>query len=65
MLLLPRLTTRSARSLAVMLACGHAGRGPGDWPAGIPTGSRGHTVGPQHPRIASAAPPSRFNPVVS
>jgi hypothetical protein len=36
MLLLPRLISRSSRSLAAMIGCAQAARGRGDWPAGIP-----------------------------
>ena len=64
MLLLPRLTSRSSRSLAAMLACGQASRGPGDWPAGIPERDGRYFVGPRALRIAPSAAPSRFNPTV-
>ena len=68
MLLLPRLTSRSSRSLAVMLVSGQASRGVGEWPAGFPRGLRGFPARPQHlqhPRTAPVQLFPRFNQVVS
>jgi hypothetical protein len=68
MLLLPRLTSRSSRSLAVMLVCGQASRGASDWPARFPRGLRGYRARPQHsqhPRIAPLQIFPRLSQVVS
>lgn len=68
MLLLPRLTSRSSRSLAVMLVCGQASRGTGDWPAGFPREASRVPRSSAAPAASSHRPlllSLRFNQVVS
>jgi hypothetical protein len=64
MLLLPRLISRSSRSLAAMIGCAHAACGRGDWPAGIPEDCG--AIPSVRTILAVPSPyPVRFTPVAS